>query len=268
MYNRVGRIVSIACLLFLIVSIISLGSFLPVQAIAFGEPDGDGHPYVGIIVVYNASGQPLWRGSGTLLSPTVFLTAGHITNGGAFAVVSFESEITNESVRYFAFQLYTKPGYDLTRSSLPNTNDLGIAILSQPISLSEYGVLPDIGLLDEMTTRRGQQDTTFTVVGYGYQSIKPVFQADVVRNKGTTTLINLKSHLTDGYNIQTSSNPGKAQGTGGTCFGDSGGPVFLGDSNIVVGVISFGLNDNCKGVGFAYRADIASSQEFIKSFLP
>jgi secreted trypsin-like serine protease len=45
--------------------------------------------------------------------------------------------------------------------------------------------------------------------------------------------------------------------TGGTCFGDSGGPNFIGTSNVVGGVTSFGKNGNCAGTGGVYRVDRA-----------
>jgi len=77
-------------------------------------------------------------------------------------------------------------------------------------------------------------------------------------------LINLTSALTDGYNIFHTGSRGTG---GGTCFGDSGGPVFLGTSNVLVGITSFVLNENCAGGGGAYRTDIATAQDFITSFL-
>jgi secreted trypsin-like serine protease len=43
--------------------------------------------------------------------------------------------------------------------------------------------------------------------------------------------------------------------TGRTCFGDSGGPNFIGDSNVRAGVTSYGLNGNCVGTGGVYRLD-------------
>ena len=46
-------------------------------AITNGTPDGNRHPYVGLMVALDSDGVPLWRCSGSLLSPTVFLTAGH-----------------------------------------------------------------------------------------------------------------------------------------------------------------------------------------------
>src|SRR3972149_3643423 len=52
-------------------------------AITDGELDGNGHPYVGLMVAQDADGNPLWRCSGTLLSSTLFLTAGHCTESPA-----------------------------------------------------------------------------------------------------------------------------------------------------------------------------------------
>ena len=55
--------------------------------------------------------------------------------------------------------------------------------------------------------------------------------------------------------------------TGGTCFGDSGGPNFLKENNketnIVAGVTSFGMNQNCAGTGGVFRTDRADVLDFI-----
>jgi secreted trypsin-like serine protease len=77
-----------------------------------------------------------------------------------------------------------------------------------------------------------------------------------------STLVNLGSALNDGYNLQTQ---GNGDDRGGTCSGDSGGPVFLGDakSNQIVAVTSFGLNALCRGTDFGYRVDRAAVQEWI-----
>jgi secreted trypsin-like serine protease len=56
-----------------------------------------------------------------------------------------------------------------------------------------------------------------------------------------------------GFNLQTTANP--AQGKGGTCSGDSGGPVFIAGTHIMVSVTSFGMNAECKGLDFSYRLD-------------
>jgi len=55
----------------------------PASAITYGEPDAGEHPYVGFMIFFDPT-EPGWFScSGTLLSPTVFLTAGHCTNLGA-----------------------------------------------------------------------------------------------------------------------------------------------------------------------------------------
>ena len=77
----------------------------------------------------------------------------------------------------------------------------------------------------------------------------------------------MNRELTGEFNLHTSNNPSPVGGQGGTCFGDSGGGVFLNDTNIVVAVVSFGTNDDCKGSDYSARADIADTQDFVRSFL-
>lgn len=120
------------------------------------------------------------------------------------------------------------------------------------------------GTLDSMATERGQQETWFTVVGCGMQQIRPEVLADTQRLQATVQLVELRSALTEGYNIHHPGAPGTG---GGTCFGDSGGPVFLNGTSTIVGVTSFGLNQNCAGRGFAYRTDIANTLTWFWTFL-
>ena len=248
----------------------------PVLAITYGEPDGNGHPYVGLALFYDESGNYLWRCSGTLLSSTVFLTAGHCTQGTASATVLFDSDLTKLQYPYLDCSPYscvegtphTHPNYD-DYATFPNTSDVGVVILDRQVIINKYGTLPKLGILDELATRRGHHDLIIRSVGYGMQSVKPISESNQIRYTSTSMLINLRSHLTDGYNLQTSNNPGQGHGTGGSCFGDSGGPIFYPQgSNVVVAVVSFGLNNNCKGADFGYRTDITNAQDFINMFLP
>ena len=109
---------------------------------------------------------------------------------------------------------------------------MGLLILDQPITLSEYGQLAPVGTLDTLATSRGKTATVFTVSGYGL-TYKPNANAPLTtisfreRLMAQSTLVNLNSALNDGFNLQTQ---GNGQGRGGTCNGDSGGPVFLGPS--------------------------------------
>jgi hypothetical protein len=63
--------------------------------------------------------------------------------------------------------------------------------------------------------------------------------------------------------LKLSANP--AQGKGGTCFGDSGGPNLLGGTNIVLGVNSYVTNGNCSGVTYSQRVDLPDILQFINS---
>jgi secreted trypsin-like serine protease len=125
--------------------------------------------------------------------------------------------------------------------------------------MSEYGVLPAPDTLSDLGTARGQKNTVFTVSGYGlsYRTQEHSAVPNIsyrIRLMAKSTLVNLNSAINDGYNLQTQ---GNGDGRGGTCSGDSGGPVFLGgpNSNVIVAITSFGMNSLCRGTDYAYRVD-------------
>ena len=260
-------------LVFAITLLLLLGSVAPVGAVQYGEPDGDDHPYVGLLI-FDVDGVPSWRCTGTLLSPTVMLTAGHCTFGATGGRVWFEPALDADSGYPFPggtsieiAEIYSHPLYDDNAFYL---YDVGIVILRKAVNLDTYGELADdIGLLDDLATQRGQQDQFFTVVGYGLQSVVPVQQADLVRYQGEVQLISVKgtAGIPKGTSASFTNNPGNGNGSGGTCFGDSGGPIFLGDTNIIVAVTSYGLNQKCVGTGGGYRVDTVDDQAFINQFL-
>jgi hypothetical protein len=238
----------------------------PASAILYGTPDGDDHPMVGL-AVFDVDGTPAWRCSGTLLSPTIFLTAGHCTFGTSGARVWFESEVDDPMYPFSGGTAidgtpHAHPLYD-DFASFPATFDIGVVILDEPVALSEYGSLPTI---DQLGSRKSGGQQKLTIVGYGLQGIVPLFSADRERYQGTVRITNLNSALANGYNIHLSSNP-SVQNSGGACFGDSGGPAFLGNSLTVVGVGSFVLNQNCVGSGFYFRTDVADAHAWVSSFL-
>ncbi len=252
-----------------LVVVLLLATAIPAAAIVWGQPDGDDHPMVGL-VVFDVGGVPSHRCSGTLLSPTVLLTAGHCAFGTDAARVWFESEITDPFYPFsggtsISGTPFAHPDYD-DFATFPNTSDVGVVILDEPVLGVTYASLAEVGALDSLATQRGRQNQLFTIVGYGVQSIVPNLMVDLVRYQGNPMLVNLRSAYTDGFNLHLSSNPGK-RSPGGACFGDSGGPAFIGDSTVVSGVGSFVLNLNCVGAGFYYRVDTAHAQDFILNFL-
>jgi Trypsin len=251
------------------------------------------HPYVGLAVFYDANGEFIWRCSGSLISPTKFLTAGHCTDAAEGAVSARVYFQQDAGANYDpATQVDPVTGYPDTcaRGTLgklcatsdelynygfanfagfPNIHDVGLVILDQRIRLPEYGKLPKAGVLDGLATARGTKDTIFTVSGYGlsYRTQEHSAVPNISfreRLMAESVLVNLDSANNDGYNLQTQ---GNGDDRGGTCSGDSGGPVFLGgsDSNLIVGVTSFGLNALCRGVDFAYRVDRAEVLDWIQS---
>jgi hypothetical protein len=150
-------------------------------------------------------------------------------------------------------------------------HDVGVVILEEPgvVGLIEYGKLPVVNQLDKYKTKRGLDKLTFTSVGYGAQESFPDAAAWKENNTRTRYVahprliqINVPGFTGD-FSLLLSNN----HSTGGTCFGDSGGPNFLGDSNVVAGVTSFGINGNCAGTGGVFRMDRKDVLDFVYSFL-
>src|SRR5207253_6520517 len=106
-------------------------------------------------------------------------------------------------------------------------------------------------------------DNRFTVVGYGLQGVIKPFASDIwARYVGTVKLLEINSKNNGGMSAKFSNNPGTG---GGTCFGDSGGPIFYKDTSVVVAVVSFGITP-CIGVDYNFRTDIETTQDFVESF--
>jgi hypothetical protein len=268
----------VAAVLVMVLALVVAGT---VMAITHGELDGEGHPYVGLVLFYDESGEYLWRCSGTLISSRVFLTAAHCTAPDPYwgtpvsARVFFDSDLSELVYPYpdcGPYQCYTGTPYPHPNyanfAGFPNTYDVGVVVFRRPIRMSTYGQLPELGVLDEAGNSPGQGDIIVRTVGYGLQSGEPHVQSERVRYTSTSMIIELNSANTGGYGLHTSNNPGQANGTGGSCSGDSGGPIFYPeDSNIVVGIVSWGMNYNCVGADYGYRVDIPDAQDFIYQYL-
>lgn len=263
------RVVAIALTLGLLAA--GLGSAV---AITDGEPDGNGHPYVGLMVAQDGDGNPLWRCSGTLISETLFLTAGHCTEAPAAHVeIWFDADVQSgipgngyPNSGDVGGTPHTHPQYNPNAFYL---YDLGVVVLDEPMVMDRYGALPTLNQLDSLAKKRGKQDVTFTAVGYGLQKAFPdaaswKTQAQKIRMVAHPTLVQINGGIVGDSSLILSNNTN----TGGTCFGDSGGPNFVGTSNVIAGVTSFGLNGTCGGTGGVYRVDRADDLEWIATFLP
>ncbi|MBA3734054.1 MAG: trypsin-like serine protease [Actinobacteria bacterium] len=256
----------------------------PAGAIQGGTPDGNGHPNVGLSVfLYNDV--PLWRCSGTMVAETVYVTAGHCTGiDPSLGVAPNRAEVWFGSGpiprgNYAGGQCAGATGYpckgDFTGTpvphpgwngflTVPNTHDMGLVKLTAAPNVGLSKIAP-LGYLDRLATKRGLQDVNFTPVGYGVQFERPNLEIAVrTRYVGTNQLQNLRSHIAGGYNLMMTDSSGGGTGGGGTCFGDSGGPIFHtdGGQTWLVAVISFGTK-YCKGTSGAFRLDNDQARKFL-----
>ncbi|MCY7379006.1 MAG: trypsin-like serine protease [Gemmatimonadaceae bacterium] len=236
-----------------------------------GSLDGNAHPAV-VLILMEVGGKPAYRCTGTLISPTVVLTAGHCSGEpGEFSGMRIftESDVQNGDNNYpyagrNAIEAASWATHPLYTSSAFFRHDVGVITLTKAVKLAarDYGKLPAVNELDAL--RHGSA-TRFTAVGYGLQKINPVFiQAEKIRMSAEPHLIQINTPgFTGDFSMLLSNNAA----TGGTCFGDSGGPNYLGSSNVIAGVTSFGLNGSCGGTGGVFRMDRQNVLDFVRSYL-
>lgn len=254
--------------------VVLVAAVTTVSAITNGVPDGNNHPYVGLLV-FDVDGGPAWRCSGSLIAPNVVLTAGHCTYGADGARVWFD-EVVQGNPEYplggstsIEGTPYYHPGYDY----IPQNNgikefaaptDVGIVVLDEAVDVGGFAALPPLDFVDTLPN-----NTPVDLVGYGVQEMNrgggpPYWTGVRVRMYAPSKLVPSNSVVAD-TNIKLSMNVG--QDKGGTCFGDSGGADFLAGTNTVLGVNSFVTNYNCAGVGYSTRVDTPEVLPWIQGFL-
>lgn len=253
--------------------------------ITFGERDGGEHPYVGTLL-FVQNGEGYFSCSGTLMSPTVMLTAGHCVEGGGMensvTYVSFAEDALATRANYsstaawlaaewiLAADVVPHPLYD-DYAQFPNTYDIGLVLLSQAVRLDTYGQLPPLGYFDT-TPQAALKAQLFEPVGYGLLGKAPVtsnkpLPSDYARYKGLQRFVEVNSTNTGTQSVKLTNNPGAGNGGGGTCNGDSGGPTLFNNTSVVAAVNSFSVTPNCKGNDFMFRMDTALAQDFVTPYL-
>jgi secreted trypsin-like serine protease len=227
----------------------------PASAITDGRADGGAHPNVGGLVSPTQYSDGTWiYCSGTLISPTVFLTAAHCAEGDRVAVTFDPDYVAGDTVYYGTFA--ADPAYPGPTS---NAHDIAVVVLDKAVK----GITP--ALLPRADSLSGLSSTQqFTSVGYGAYEVTNSpgghqYLYDDVRMVATGTLNAVNQTW-----LRISMNP--STGNGGTCYGDSGGPNFLGTSQVVAATTITG-DAVCRSTNVDYRLDTPSARAFLAQYV-
>lgn len=250
-------------------------------AITFGNLDGNAHPFVGSMVV-SIPGEGVFQWcSGTLISPTVFLTASHCTqpiagflaaNPTAEFLVTFDPVIdpSGATGTYYSGTPYTNPLYGIPGNDDPH--DVAVIVLddTQPLPPITPAQLPPAGLLDAMKANHTLSSTRFTAVGYGTtrESMQKGWQG-ILDNDARQNVDQSFSTLTNAWAV-FSMLPTGSNDSGGTCYGDSGGPHFIhqdGVETTIVAATTITGDTQCKAQDKDYRMDTQSARDFLGQFV-
>ena len=234
------------------------------SAITYGEPDGKLHPNVGALILHSA-GDTIAYCSGTLIAPTIFLTAAHcrLSPRRHRVLVSFDSEITASSaMKAHDGVFYAHPNFPGPQN---DTFDIAVVVLDKQRKNLPLAKLPAAGELDDLETGKNAQ--RFTAVGYGGE--EPVAGPGGISHD----FLNLRQYSTPSLDSVTdawlhlSQNP--ATGDSGTCFGDSGGPNFLaadaGPDDVIAGITITG-DAICRATNLILRLDTPTARDFLQRF--
>src|SRR5215212_10045573 len=227
----------------------------PAAAITNGVVDGGGHPNVGGLVSPTQYSDGTWLYcSGTLISPTVFLTAAHCADGERVGVTFDPDYAAGDKVYYGTFHadpLYPGPTSD--------SHDIAVVVLDRAVKGITPALLPTAGSLSGLSSTQ-----QFTSVGYGAYEVTNEpgghqYLYNDVRMVATGTL-----NATNNTWLRISMNP--STGNGGTCYGDSGGPNFLGTTDIVAAITITG-DSVCRATNVDYRLDTESARAFLGQYV-
>jgi hypothetical protein len=237
------------------------------SAITYGQPDGNKHPYVGALVGADEQGKFVFC-SGTLIAPDIFLTAAHCTAaieqfGFEFRGVTFDNVFDPDTSVVYPGTPHTHPDFPGPSS---DAKDIAVVVLEEEVSGIQPASLPSAGSLDQRANDGTLKGQSFTAVGYGATerthelgSGGPVYGEDGTRMYSVSLFAALNKAF-----LRLSQNP--STGDGGTCYGDSGGPNFLGDSQVIASITISG-DIPCRATNVTYRLDTPTARAFLGQFV-
>lgn len=219
------------------------------------------HPYVGL-AVFAAGGSMSHTCSGALLGPRVFLTSGQCTAGMEDALIWLDTAGEFDPSTGVPGQPVTHPAFD-DFSGYPNSSDLGVVLLEEPIDLPVYAQLPAVGTFDNVGTGLGGP---FTSVGFSLEAVVPFMQEAYIRVAVQPYAVDLGTPPTDGFHLNLL--PVAARSSGDAmCVGARGRPAFIGSTTVLAGIASVVSTSGCTGAAFYFRLDTPFAQEFVRGFL-
>jgi hypothetical protein len=236
----------------------------PVSAVTPATPDGNGHPSVGILVAeYITPGVKDRVCSGTLIAPRVFLTSAHCDLSDlGFPLdqyyVSFDPVYKFDASTLYHGTFVPNPAFRYYHNAGPtgrDPGDIGIVRLDNPAPPTP-AKLPAANLLSSRDLH-GQQ---FTTVGYGRTRIdKTKGPNNIVTQFARNVIVQDFRNL---YPSWLTLNGDPSTGADLSCYGDSGGPHFLGNSNVVVALVATG-DIPCRALEVGYRTDTPAARRYL-----
>ncbi len=235
------------------------------QAITNGQLDGNKHPAVGALVDYDRIGTAYAFCTGTLISPTVFLTAAHCNPGVPNVKVTFAPVVGNSATMYTG-RFIAHPNY---RAQQNDPHDIAVIVFANPVSGIKPAKLPTKGLFDTLKANGLLNNSQYTAVGYGGQERNfsdkgaPYIAYEDKREFAVSTF----GAMNEAW-LRLSQN--SAVGSSGTCYGDSGGPNFMGSGSAETAVIAGTTitgDAQCVQSNVIYRLDTTSARAFMGQFV-
>lgn len=244
-----------------------LTSASPANAIVYGEIDSENkYPNVGALIAQFPEGKFVIC-SGTLIDDDVFLTAAHCVDDGATMWVSFDQTIDEDPETGVTNKVTLHEGVahahpDFACCGSNDTFDIAVVVFKRAVRGIAPASLPTLDVLDQLKADGVLRDATFVAVGYGTVreekegAFQPLFW-DPQRRFAEQSFLDLEPAW-----LNLSMN--EATGDGGTCYGDSGGPHFLGST-----VMSITVTGDvwCKATDKTYRVDTQVARDFLDDYV-